>query len=151
MPPLTDYKDAFTEAIQDFSCPHMIFALTKGDHITRDWLHRFRRDRLEDDDIFQPRYLEHLLFCGATRDEVEIDPDVEEVLDSWEFVSSRFVPVAFPSGNVAEGPHLVYTGELYQSWRIYPDKGETLIRSFRPVNLVDRKYNSRCPKNASTC
>ncbi|MCJ1248407.1 hypothetical protein MMC30_005624 [Trapelia coarctata] len=123
--------------------PAVAIIVSTGDRITEDLLKKFRIDRLDKDDIFQPEFLENIIFYGGRGDNIELDSDALNLLRSWKTVNISFVSGNTLSQQVAPGPYIIYNGQLWQPWRIYEDYAETLMLSFRPPDLNARKSKER--------
>ncbi len=113
---------------------------SRVDVITKERLQDIRQ-KLDSDDIFQPVFLENLIIVRSGNDKVDITNEAYKFLQSWGKVETNVMAGALNSQQVPDGPYIVFAGYFWQPWRLYEDYGETLMLSFRPCDLTERKYD----------
>ena len=101
--------------------------------VDADRLRAWRADLFDQDDVFHPAYLQHIIFGGA--DNIHLDPDVESVFESWETINVSFAPHL----EIIDGPYLVQNGEIYSVWRVYEDSQLAFVQSIWP-SLENERY-----------
>ena len=121
--------------------PVTVIATCPNERITRAQLQSFHTDILLHDDIFQPGFLANVIFCGAEKSELVLDPEASKLLEEWGTSNIEYIASDAFHGQIAQGPYVIHRGRLYQPWRIYDDHAETLMMSFMPFDLSERRYD----------
>ena len=123
--------------------PIVIIATWRNDRITRTQLQSLLTDIFIPDDIFQPGFLANVIFYGAREDELVLDPEASKLLEEWGTSNIEYIANDAFQVQLAQGPYMIHRGRLWQPWRIYDDHAETLMMSFMPFDLGQRKYDIR--------
>ncbi|OCK76177.1 amidase [Lepidopterella palustris CBS 459.81] len=112
--------------------PLVVYSVSRGDRITKTCLENFRSNELKKDDIFQPQFLERIVFYGCQKDEVDIDEDAAEVLAKSWATTWTFMAVLESEERIPSGPYVYGRDMTWQPWRIYEDVNNTMMITFKP-------------------
>jgi hypothetical protein len=62
----------------------LVHLINPGQIISKSSIEELRKNKLEKDDVFQTAFYDTVVFYGATKHEVHIEPDALETLAAWE-------------------------------------------------------------------
>lgn len=111
----------------------MIVYLTQpGEIISKSTLQQFRSNILDQDDVFQPEFLQNVLFYGSKEVDLTVNADAYEELEAWDTKRFKFAEKDSTS-SVSPGPYILAGGNTWQPWRIYRDFNATFMCTFKPA------------------
>ncbi|KAJ5093003.1 amidase [Penicillium angulare] len=70
--------------------PMIVYPTQPGESISRTTLQQFRSSILDQDNVFQPQFLQNVLFHGSKEDDLTIKADAYEELDAWNTKTFKF-------------------------------------------------------------
>ncbi|KAI9154909.1 Scytalone dehydratase-like protein Arp1 [Paramyrothecium foliicola] len=114
-----------------------------GATITDSYIRDFRDRHLETDDIFQPNFLDRVIFYGAKETDVDIQPSAVSLLSSWQTKQWRFAELKAGAQDFAPGPYISHQETIWEPWRIYQDPNLAMTVSFLPQTAPDSRSSLR--------
>jgi len=97
-----------------------VYQTTPGQSISKSALREFRTNILNRDDVFQPKFCQNVVFYGANKTDIQIEPDAVDELAIWNTKKHIFI-AGNPAVKVAPGPYVFFKKRTWQPWRIYYD------------------------------
>jgi hypothetical protein len=107
--------------------------------ISQSSLRNFRTTILDQDDVFQSKFLTNVIFYGSKREDLHLDPSTFQELFDWETEKHIFIENA-SAATVASGPYVLASGKSWQPWRIYIDFNATFMCTFKPSEDFSGRY-----------
>ncbi|KAK8139285.1 amidase signature enzyme [Apiospora sp. TS-2023a] len=117
----------------------IVYLVSPGDNITKSKLLEFRSNVLEKDDVFHPDFFQNIVFYGAQKSEVTVEPDALKQLNAWQTKGQSFLAGGSKS-TVAHGPYVALHGKTWQPWRCTLDILDTPVAGLEGRVIVP----SRC-------
>ncbi|KAI0166570.1 amidase [Xylariaceae sp. FL1272] len=127
---------------QDFAAPlqlsrpsstvlSFVYPIESRQVITASALQEFRKQVLECDDVFHPRFYTTVVFYGSKKEDVNLEPEAQDVLRSWSTVFWVFIE-AGTDPKPPPGPYVSYRGQTWQPWKVYRDFNGAFMCTFKP-------------------
>lgn len=89
--------------------------------ITEDWVQQKLAHYSSTDDVFQPAFLQGVIFCGAAEDELQITETARSLLAEQGMEWHRCLSQTAMSSHIYAGPYALLNGRLREVWRLYKD------------------------------
>lgn len=116
--------------------PVLVIALSLRTTVSVDFLERFRIDRLQEDDVFQPAFFDTVVFYGASEEEANVDKEAMTLLRTW---GARHIAFSVPNAGAVtlpSGPYIVGRRKVREPWRIYLDEQSAFVMSLKPQSRL---------------
>ncbi|TGO51362.1 hypothetical protein BOTNAR_0359g00120 [Botryotinia narcissicola] len=116
----------------------VVVSVNSGDKIDEKKLQEFRSIYLDPDDIFQPAFLNQIVFLGAEENEIDLQPSALSLFAKWNTKERYFVSSQNRKDDIAPGPYILYRGRIYEPWRVYNDETLSMMISFKPMGGYEK-------------
>ncbi|KAJ6186412.1 hypothetical protein N7519_007713 [Penicillium mononematosum] len=93
-------------------------------------LQKWRAEYLDQDDVFQPKFLQGIIFGGVESNEVQLTRDAETLLEVWKTVSVVYEPHL----ELKDGPYYITGGTFHSTWQIYEDRQLAFLQETWPTD-----------------
>ena len=93
------------------------FQAKKNQTVNATDLKIWRTAHFDNDDAFQPTFLQHLVFAGVRESEIEITGDAFAMLNLWRVRMTQYAPRV----NCNSGPYWVGHGIWHTVWKVHKD------------------------------
>ncbi|KAL8793902.1 MAG: hypothetical protein Q9195_003521 [Heterodermia aff. obscurata] len=105
-------------------------------HITAEWIQNCIERYSQIDDVFQVKFLEAILFRGASQGQCSLSLDAQKHLESlgtrWhQFLNDELDKQPLP------GAYVILDGGLYEAFRLYADTHAAFFQATRVPRLLD--------------
>ncbi|KAJ5471030.1 amidase [Penicillium desertorum] len=84
----------------------LVYQIKPGQVISQSSLRNFRTTILDQDDVFQSKFLTNVIFYGSKREDLHLDPSTFQELFDWETEKHIFIENA-SAATVASGPYVL--------------------------------------------
>ncbi|KAF1975926.1 hypothetical protein BU23DRAFT_456849, partial [Bimuria novae-zelandiae CBS 107.79] len=122
-----------------------VYNIMPGEHVTKAALGSYLQRCEEIDDVYSDAFLEHIVFYGAREEEVSIDEDAKEFLNSSQFGTRSFVEKNGKQDELPSGPYVVGRGKTWQPWRAHHDTHSAMTLSLKPTKIATTQYTTQNP------
>ena len=120
-----------------------ILSVSPGDTVSVASLRLQIAHMAEVDDVFHKRFLQGIIFQGASQSEVTVELTAADALHEWGVDWTHFRSAQdFPKSALPLGPYMIQNGELSQVWRLYSDDNLAFLQSVWPVVGSSGEYTN---------
>ncbi|KAJ8129782.1 hypothetical protein O1611_g3850 [Lasiodiplodia mahajangana] len=112
------------------------FQVSKGQVIDAGTLQLWRKDHLDQDDVFHPDFLQNVIFGGVEPVDVDLTGDAKDLLSKWGTVNVRYEA----NIDITNGPYLVASGAFHSIWKVYEDHQLAFSQSIWPNTHDNQEF-----------
>jgi hypothetical protein len=103
---IQDYLAEITARLPTFQ-PVFVYKVQPGDRITKRLLRAHLDTCAGYDDVYNPSFLSHIVFYGSSQEDVFVDDDTNQFLNSDKFGAWSFVAGTASASALAPGPYVL--------------------------------------------
>lgn len=107
--------------------------IPKGHSIDAERLRAWRARYLDEDDVFDPAFLQEVIFGGSS--DIRLEHDTIQLFETWKTRHVSFVP----DMSMINGPCYVHQDNLHTVWRVYDDRQLAFVQAIWPSIDSDRQ------------
>ncbi|KAH8812887.1 amidase signature domain-containing protein [Xylogone sp. PMI_703] len=112
------------------------FRLEKNQTINTSILQTWRTTYLDPDDVFEPEFLQHIIFGGVRSENVNIENDTSKLFNDWQTIQVHFESDV----DISNGPYYLENGLLHSVWKVYQDRQLAFVQAIWPSQSNPRAF-----------